>query len=47
MTTKYKSVSIKSVEETILTGVKIIGKVKDKKLYVPAMEMKAYKISYR
>ncbi|XP_021353471.1 alpha-mannosidase 2x-like isoform X2 [Mizuhopecten yessoensis] len=46
LTINSKSIFIESVEETILTGVKVIQKVKDRRLSVPPMEIKAYRISF-
>ncbi|XP_060068985.1 alpha-mannosidase 2-like [Ylistrum balloti] len=41
-----KSIFIDSMEETILTGVKVKQKIKDKRISVPPMEIKAYRITF-
>lgn len=46
LTTNSKSIYMESIEETMLTGVKVIQKVKDRRVNVPPMEIKAYRICY-
>ncbi|XP_033735847.1 alpha-mannosidase 2-like [Pecten maximus] len=46
LTTNSKSIYIESLEETSLTGVKVIQKVNDMRVSVPPMEINAYRITF-